>query len=167
MEASPTIPAMTTPRTKARIEARIRERVAYCVEFELSDPRGAFITITGVEVSSDLSVAKVFYSVLGTPGERSRSQHMLEDASGFVRKKVGRVLRMRRLPRLQWIYDDSAELQEEMERRIAEALVRDREINPAAHAELVPGAAPATLPEEVEGEYLEDQEEEEEGQGGS
>lgn len=159
---------MTTPRTKARIEARIRERVAYCVQFELSDPRASFITITGVEVSSDLSVAKVFYSVLGTPGDKTRTQHMLEDASGFVRKQVARVLRMRRLPRLAWIYDDSAEFQEEMERRITEALVRDREINPAAHAELAVGTEPEAAPEEVEREYLEflEDQEEEEGPGG-
>ena len=43
---------MTNPRSKARIEARIQERVAYCVEFELADPRSTFITITRVEMSS-------------------------------------------------------------------------------------------------------------------
>jgi len=127
---------MTNPRTKARIEARIRERVAYCVEFELNDPRASFITITGVEISTDLSVAKISYSVLGTRGEKARTQHMLEDAAGFVRKQVGRVLKTRHIPRLVWIYDSSAELQEEMERKIAEAIVRDREINPAAHGEI-------------------------------
>lgn len=155
---------MTNPRTKARIEARIRERVAYCVEFELNDPRGAFITITGVELSSDLSVAKVSYSVLGTTGDKSRTQHMLEDATGFVRKQVARVLKTRRLPRLVWVYDASAELQEEMEQRIAEALRRDREINPAAHTEILV-ETPEPPDDEVEREileFLEEREEEEE-----
>jgi ribosome-binding factor A len=126
---------MANPRTKARIEARIRERVAYCIEFELSDPRAAFVTVTRVEASSDLSAAKVFYSVLGSEGDRGKVQHMLEDATGFVRRAVGRVLRMRRLPSLTFAYDESIALQDEMERKIADALASDREINPAAHGD--------------------------------
>jgi len=124
---------MTNPRTRARIEARIRERAAYCIEFELNDPRSTFITVTRVEVSPDLSVAKIYYSVLGDKSERSLAEHMLADASGFIRKQVGRVLRTRRIPRLAWFYDESIEIQEDMERRIAEALVRDRDVNPNAH----------------------------------
>lgn len=152
---------MANPRTRAKIEARIRERVAYCVEFELSDPRASFITITRVEVSSDLSIAKIHYSVLGGPGERNRVARMLEDASGFVRGQVGRVLRTRNVPRLRWFYDDSIEYQADVERKIAEALQHDREINPEAHAEL-PGEADdeeEVLDDEYD-DFLEAQEEE-------
>jgi len=145
---------MTNPRSRARIEARIRERVAYCVEFELNDPRSAFITVTGVEVSSDLSLASIFYSVYGTEGDKSKTAHMLEDASGFVRKQLGRVLRTRRIPQLRWIYDDSAELQEKVERAISGALEHDREVNPDAHPELEIAAEPKSDKDEVEQEYL-------------
>jgi ribosome-binding factor A len=124
---------MANSRAKARIEARIRERVAYCIEFELNDPRASFVTVTGVEVSPDLSIAKIQYSVYGTDGDRSKVAHMLEDATGFVRKQVGRVLRTRRIPKLRWFYDDSIELQANMEDAIASALDRDRAINPEAH----------------------------------
>ncbi len=127
---------MTNPRTRAKIEARIRERLAYCIEFELNDPRASFITITSVQISSDLSIAKVFYSVYGTDGEKSKAMHMLEDATGFIRKQVGRVLKTRRIPQLRWIYDDSVEVQEEVERAISSALQHDRDVNPEAHAEL-------------------------------
>ncbi len=156
---------MANSRTQARIEARIRERVAYCVEFELNDPRATFITITGAEITSDLSSAKVLYTVLGTAGERTRTQRMLEDATGFIRKQLGRVLRTRRIPRLTWIYDDSIEYQENMEETIQAALDRDRKVNPDAHPELAeaPDAEPADV-EEVDQEYhdfLEEQEREE------
>ncbi|MCZ6597808.1 MAG: 30S ribosome-binding factor RbfA [Planctomycetota bacterium] len=124
---------MANPRTKARIEARIKERVAYCVEFELNDPRSGFVTITGVEVSNDLGSAKVFYSVYGSEGDKSRVAHMLEDANGFVRRKLGNVLHMRRIPRVVWIYDDSIEYQAQMDKAIQEAMNHDREINPSAH----------------------------------
>jgi ribosome-binding factor A len=144
---------MVNPRVKARIEARIQERVAYCVEFELKDPRATFITVTRVEVSDDLSSAKVFYSVYGTEGDKSRAAHMLEDATGFVRKQVGRVLRTRYIPALRWIYDDSIEHAARMHRTIQEALEKDRAIHPGAHAELPPGE-PAAKPDEVEREYL-------------
>lgn len=127
---------MANPRTVARIAARIKERVAHCVEFELSDPRSSFITITRVEVARDLSAAKIYYSVLGTPGERSKAQHMLVDATGFVQRQLGRVLRTRRIPRLTWFYDESIEHAARMEKAIQEALRRDREINPDAHGQV-------------------------------
>ncbi|NOT31903.1 MAG: 30S ribosome-binding factor RbfA [Planctomycetes bacterium] len=144
---------MVNPRSKARIEARIQERVAHCVEFELNDPRRTFITITRVEVSDDLSIAKVFYSVYGTEGDKSRTAHMLEGASGFVKKQVGRVLKTRRIPSLRWIYDDSIELAAKMHETIQEALEKDRTINPAAHTDL-PSPAPAPKGPELEHEYL-------------
>lgn len=144
---------MVNPRSKARIEARIQERVAHCVEFELNDPRTTFITITRVEVSDDLSIAKVFYSVYGTEGDKSRTAHMLDGASGFVKKQVGRVLKTRRIPSLRWIYDDSIELAARMHDTIQDALERDRAINPAAHTDL-PAPAPEPKAPDVAHEYL-------------
>ncbi|MEX1026149.1 MAG: 30S ribosome-binding factor RbfA [Planctomycetota bacterium] len=126
---------MANPRTKARLEARIQERVATLLEFELNDPRAGFITVTGVTLTEDLSIATILYSVFGTDADRSKVQHMLEDATGFVRSKVGRVLRVRRIPVIKWRYDDTVELQDRMERTIREAMDRDREINPDAHEE--------------------------------
>jgi len=157
---------MANSRTRARIEARIRERVAHCIEFELNDPRATFITVTRAEVSSDLSTTKVYYTVLGTEGDRNRTRRMLDDATGFIRKQLGRVLRTRRIPRLTWAYDDSIEYQENMEAAIQRALARDREVNPDAHPESEgePESAPPEL-DEIDQEYLEflDQQEREEG----
>ena len=145
---------MANPRSKAKIEARILERIAYCVEFELSDPRSSFITITRVEVSNDLSTAKVYYSVLGGDSEKSRVAHMLERASGFVRSQVGRVLKTRHIPRLRWYYDDSIEYAADVEQKIVDALRKDREVNPEAHAgrDLAPESEEDA---EVEREYRE------------
>lgn len=156
---------MTNPRSKARIEARIHERVAYCVGFELNDPRASFITITKVEITDDLLTARISYSVLGTRGDRSRAEHMLESATGFIRKQVGRVLQTRRIPALQWLYDDSAERAAELQAKIQEALEKDRAINPTAHADL-PRPKGAESADDVEREYrefLQAQEDEEEG----
>src|SRR5262245_33788551 len=157
---------MLNARTKAKLEARIHERAAHCVEFELNDPRAAFITITRVELSTDLSSARVFYSVCGTQGDKRRAASMLADASGFIRKQLGRVLETRRLPQLGWIYDDSIERSAKLERVIAQALQHDREVNPAAHSERADAGAlesDSSAEEELDQEYtdfLEAQEEE-------
>ena len=149
---------MANSRARARIEARIRERVAYCLEFELNDPRGSFVTVTRVEVSPDLSIAKILYTVYGSEGDKSKVAHMLEDATGFVRKQVGRVLRIRRIPKLRWFYDDSIELQAHMEDAIASALERDRTINPDAHPQDTTEGTTETTGEDerkaVDDEYL-------------
>ena len=156
---------MVNPRSKARVEARIQERVAHCVAFELNDPRAAFITVTRVEATDDLSTARIFYSVLGTEGDKSKAAHMLESATGFVRKQVGRVLRTRFIPALRWVYDDSSEVSAQMQQSIQDALAKDRAINPAAHADL-PRPKGSVQADEAELEYLDflnQQEEEDKG----
>ena len=134
---------MVNDRTLARLESRIKERVAYCLEFELNDPRSAFLTVTKVELARDIGSVKVYYSVLGNEADRSKSEHMLASARGFVQKQMGRVLRTRRIPRITWVYDDSIEKLDHMERAIRQAMESDRAINPAAHTEVRPSAAPS------------------------
>jgi len=120
---------MTNPRTIARIAARIQERAAYCLQFEIRDPRASFVTITRVELSNDLGIATIHYSVLGDEGDRSKAAHMLDHAVGFVQRQVARVLHMRRVPNLRFAYDDSIEHAAAMDRLIREARDRDRRID--------------------------------------
>lgn len=136
---------MASERTRARIAARIKERTAHCIEFELADPRAHFITVTNVEVAADLSAAKVFYSVLGSPSEQSQVRHMFEKAAGFVQRQVARVLQTRLTPRLTFIYDDSLERAAELDSVIQAALSRDASIRGEEPDELEP-----TLPDEVD-----------------
>jgi len=136
---------MASTRSQARIEARIVERVAHCCQFEVNDPRASFVTITSCKVSSDLAVATVSYTVMGNAADRSKVAHMLEHATGFFRKQIGRVLKVRRIPALRWMYDESVELQLKMESAIADAMESDRRINPSAHP-----APPEAQPEPQE-----------------
>jgi ribosome-binding factor A len=121
---------MTNPRTIARLEARIHERAAYCLQFEINDPRAGFITILKVELSSDVSSGKIYYSVLGDESDRSKAAHMLEGARGYIQRQIARVLEMRRIPHLTWIYDDSVEKAADLDLLIREARQRDKAINP-------------------------------------
>ena len=120
---------MASPRTIARLEARIHERAAHCLEFELNDPRSSFITITKVELSKDLSSGKIHYSVLGDDADRSKAAHMLVSAAGFIQRQVGRVLQLRRVPHLRWVFDESILRSAEIDEAIKEALERDKRIS--------------------------------------
>jgi ribosome-binding factor A len=123
---------MTNPRTIARLQARIHERAAYCLQFEVADPRASFITVTRVELSPDITSGKIYYSVLGSEGERSKAEHMLASAAGFIQRQIARVLDVRRMPHLRWVYDGSMETAANMDRLIRDARARDKEINPAS-----------------------------------
>jgi ribosome-binding factor A len=119
---------LANPRTIARLEARIHERAAHCLEFELNDPRSSFITITKVELATDLGSCKIYYAVLGDDGDRSKVAHMLESAAGFIQRQVGRVLQLRRVPHLRWVFDDSILRSAEVDEAIKQALDRDKRI---------------------------------------
>jgi ribosome-binding factor A len=154
---------MANPKTLARLAARIQERAAYCLQHEIKDPRAGFVTVTRVEVSEDLSHARIFYSVLGSEGDRSKVDHMLQSASGFIQRQVIRVLQMRRAPRLTWRYDDSIENQAHIDQAIRDAIARDRAIHPGAHAEvpeLPPTVDEKLLLEAEVNEFLDKQAEE-------
>jgi ribosome-binding factor A len=74
---------------------------------ELKDPRVGFVTVTGVEATSDLKQATVYVSVLGSEKKRTRSLEGLTAAHGLLQARVGRELRMKRTPQLAFEYDPS------------------------------------------------------------
>ena len=118
---------MATPRTVARVAARIRQRVSHCLQFELNDPRSGMITVTEVSLSTDMRNATIHWSVTEEK-DRSKTEHMLDGATGFVRKQLARVLETRVVPALRWEYDNRILKATEMEQLIERAVTRDEEI---------------------------------------
>ena len=92
-----------------RVNEAVREVVGEHIAGDLKDPRIAFVTVTAVETSPDLSRARVFVSVMGTPAERDDTMAALEASHGYLQAQVGRELRMKRTPRLEFVHDDSIE----------------------------------------------------------
>jgi ribosome-binding factor A len=119
---------MANPRTIARMESRIRERAAYCLQFELNDPRAGLVTITRVELAKDLSTGKIHYSTLGDQVDRNKCRAMLDSAAGFIQRQVARVLETRTVPHLSFHFDESLERAANMDRLINEALKKDDEV---------------------------------------
>jgi ribosome-binding factor A len=76
---------------------------------ELKDPRIGFVTVTGVETSSDLRHARVFVSVLGSEAKRRKTLAGLEAAHGVLQARLARELRLKRTPQLAFEYDPTVE----------------------------------------------------------
>ena len=95
-------------RRPERLGEQIREEVSQIILGELSDPRIGFVTVTDVEVSSDLRNARIYVSILGSDEEVARSLGALRAASGFIRWHLGRSLNLRHLPDLHFAHDKIA-----------------------------------------------------------
>jgi ribosome-binding factor A len=91
-----------------RINELLREVIADEVA-RLKDPGLGFVTITGVETSPDLRVARVYYSVLGDDEQRADTAAALLRASSRVRAATGEQVRLKYLPRIEFEFDESVE----------------------------------------------------------
>jgi ribosome-binding factor A len=94
---------------KERVEDQIKKEVSLIIQRELKDPRAGFITVTAVELSSDLKSAKIFYSVLGDEESKDKSEQALKSASGFIQRQIGIRMRLRYTPQVIFKYDHSIE----------------------------------------------------------
>ena len=93
-----------------RVAQAMRRDIADIIARTLRDPRiGTFVTVTDVEVTSDLSFARVFVSVLATGEERARTLEALAHAVPFVRRELGPRLGLREVPALRFEIDTSSE----------------------------------------------------------
>jgi ribosome-binding factor A len=76
---------------------------------EIKDPRVALITLTEVNVSRDLSVARIFYTCLGDDKDRQEAANGLVRVAPFVRRLLGKEMRLRHMPELRFEYDKSSD----------------------------------------------------------
>jgi ribosome-binding factor A len=109
-----------------RVNEAVREVVSEAVG-ELKDPRIGFVTVTGVETSSDLRHARVFVSVLGSEAKRAKTLDGLAAAHGVLQARLARELRMKRTPQLEFEYDPSVERGVRMTKLIDELAPDDSE----------------------------------------
>ena len=131
-----------------RVGDQIQRELASLIQLEVSDPRIGMVSITGVEVSRDLSHAKVFVTVMNTlsddasvnqltlssPGKLDRIEveeniKALTKASGFLRTMLSKRLSTRSIPKLQFYYDNSIERGQQLSGLIDIALKADRDLS--------------------------------------
>jgi len=88
---------------------------------ELKDPRIGFVTITKVAVTDDLRQAKVYYSVFGGEKEKGDSFQGLESATGYIKRELGRRMRLKYMPEITFLFDDSLEYGAHIEELLRDA----------------------------------------------
>jgi ribosome-binding factor A len=91
-----------------RVNASLRALLAEAIG-ELKDPRIGFVTVTGVETTTDLQHATVYVSVLGSARKREQSMVGLEAAHGVLQRRIAAEVRLKRTPQLTFQYDPSVE----------------------------------------------------------
>ena len=99
---------MTVKRSEKVAEA-IHELVSALLLKGVKDPRIGFTTITGVKVSDDLHLATIYFSVIGNEAEKQSTEIGLNSARGFIRRELGKSLRMRYVPDVLFRYDESVD----------------------------------------------------------
>jgi len=96
------------PRTR-RVAEQLQRELATLIRDEVSDPRLGMVSVSAVEVSRDMSHAKVFISTLGSEEEADASLQVLQGAAGYLRRLLGQRLTMRSVPQLHFKQDHSLE----------------------------------------------------------
>ena len=92
-----------------RVAQEIQKEIAVILQREVKDPRIGMVTVSDVDVSRDLAYAKIFVTFLFDNDQEAISQGMkgLEKASPYIRTLVGKAMRLRIVPELRFIYDES------------------------------------------------------------
>jgi ribosome-binding factor A len=109
------------PSRLGRVADQIQRDLAELIRTQLKDPRVGFITLTGVEVSQDYRHAKVFFTVLGEADAVETAQKGLDRAAGFLRSGLAESLRLRIVPELHFVYDESVARGDRLSRLIDQA----------------------------------------------
>jgi ribosome-binding factor A len=104
-----------------RVADQIRSELALLLSRgEVHDPGIGFVTITRVQMTPDLQQARVFYTALGDETARKNTERALHRALPFLRRQVGSRLRLKRVPELDFLYDQSIAGQDRIEQLLNE-----------------------------------------------
>jgi ribosome-binding factor A len=97
----------------SRVSEQIHRELSDLIRFHLKDPRlgslVGLVTLTDVEVTPDYAHAKVFYTSLAGPDKQAALDQGLKRSAGFLRRELGRRVRIHHIPELHFVYDASVE----------------------------------------------------------
>jgi ribosome-binding factor A len=96
----------------------IRQVIGEMLRRDLNDPRLSLVTLTEVKVTEDLKIATVFFSAMGNSVQEEASLHGLQSAAGYIKKRLGRELRLRFVPDLLFKVDHSFDYGKRIDRLI-------------------------------------------------
>lgn len=111
-----------------RVADQIRQELSELLSRgEVHDPGIGFITLTRVQVSPDLQLARVFYTTMGDEKARRETARALERATPFLRRQIGGRLRLRRVPEVEFRFDESIANQDRIEQILRDLHEEERQ----------------------------------------
>lgn len=113
-----------------RVEEQLKRLLSELVRREIKDPRVGLITITAVEVSRDLTHARVFFTPFAGLGDAGAALAALRHAAGFLRHELRHELRLRVMPELDFKIDESIDRGARLSSLISEAVAEDERRQP-------------------------------------
>jgi ribosome-binding factor A len=126
-----------------RVADQIRSELGLLLTRDVHDPGIGFVTITRVQMTPDLQQARVFYTSLGDDKARTNSARALDRALPFLRRQIGTRLRLKRVPALTFLYDESIAGQDRIEQLLAEIKAGDTSLPSEVPPEPATGGGPA------------------------
>jgi ribosome-binding factor A len=116
----------------ARIGEEIRQEISVILAREVHDPGVGFVTVTQVKVSPDLLLARIYYTQMGDDRARRETRLALDRATPFLRRQIGQRLRLRRVPVLEFHFDEGVGHQARVEQILFDLEAERRERAAAA-----------------------------------
>ena len=108
-----------------RLSNEVLRTLNELLRFETKDPRLDGVSLTAIDLSRDLSVARVYFSMLDPAADPETVLEGLQSAAGFLRGKLGGAIKIRHVPELRFLHDDSAEHGAKISQLIDSALHAD------------------------------------------
>jgi len=94
----------------ARVSSQLHKELAVVMQTTMKDPRLGFVTVSDVEVSRDLAIAKIYVSLFDADAKAvTEKMTILTEAANYIRQEVGKRMKMRRVPHFKFYYDDALE----------------------------------------------------------
>jgi ribosome-binding factor A len=112
-------------RRVERLNEQFRRELMHLLQFEVKDPRVSAVTVTEVRVAPDLSYARVFITSMAPAGERPVILEGMRAAAPFLRGELGRRLHVRRTPEFEFVWDETIDHAQRIERLLSEVLPKD------------------------------------------
>lgn len=103
------------PKRTVQVGGLLQREISELLVRKIKDPRLDMVTITGVEVSPDLKLARVYFSRFGNPEELRQGLEGLQSAAGFIKRELGQRLKLRHVPDLEFVHDTSFEYGDRIE----------------------------------------------------
>ena len=114
-----------------RLAEQVRIEVGDILSRQVHDPGIGFLTLIRVKVTDDLQHARIFYTAMGDPAERKKTARALERALPFIRRVLGQRLQLRRVPEIEFRYDESVAHQARVE-ELLENIKREDALRPTS-----------------------------------